>query len=485
MELFFDIKNTILPEVIVSAGFLCVFIFCILSRSLNKKLLFIFNIVVLLAAFLATLSPDFSFSNYIFSGMTAVCSLSFLFKQMILVGGIFAVLLSERYVQSLQKYAGEYYALLLSAILGAMLLSCSDNFVMMTVALELLGISSYLLCGFSKDDRFSVEAMMKYFVVGSVASCVVLYGISLLYGLSGSFQFEAVAQKLDAGNYIAVLGGVFVISGLCFKLAAVPFYNWASDVYRGTSFPVAAFLSVVPKVAAFGLLIRLLSVVFNNVWIIYPFVAIIAVLTMFVGNLLALREKNLRNLMAYSSIAQGGYVLCVISLGSALSISAALFYLIAYIFMNFCAWGGIGLLSEERDVTFDSVRGAVYSKPFASVCLIISVLALSGLPFSIGFFSKFYVFQSVAFAGFVLLPFLFIILINVFLSFYYYFSLVRQIVLPGYNQLSQTNGIKIKIATLFAAIFILFSGFFSFWFIDYSQKISMEYMSGIVTSENY
>lgn len=153
--------------------------------------------------------------------------------------------------------------------------------------------------------------------------------------------------------------------------------------------------------------------------------------------------------------------------------------------MNFCAWGGIGLLSEDRNVTFDSVRGAVYSKPFASVCLIISVLALSGLPFSIGFFSKFYVFQSVAFAGFVLLPFLFIILINVFLSFYYYFSLVRQIVLPGYNQLSQKNGIKIKIATLFAAIFILFSGFFSFLFIEYSQEISMEYMSGIVTSENY
>lgn len=485
MELFFDIKNTILPEVIVAAGFVGVFIFCILGRMLNKRFLFIFNIVVLLAAFFATLSPDFSFSNYIFSGMTSVCSLSFLFKQMILVGGIFAVLLSERYVLSMEKYAGEYYALLLSAILGAMLLSCSDNFLMMTVALELLGISSYLLCGFSSDDRFSVVAMMKYFVVGSVASCIVLYGISLLYGLSGSFQFEAVAKNITSGSYIAVLGGVFVVSGLCFKLAAVPFYSWASDVYRGASFPVAAFLSVVPKVAAFGLLIRLLTVVFNNVWIIYPFVAIIAVFTMFVGNLLAFREKNLRSLMAYSSIAQGGYVLCVISLGSALSISAALFYLIAYIFMNFCAWGGIGLLSEDRHVTFDSVRGAVYSKPFASVCLIISVLALSGLPFSIGFFSKFYVFQSVAFAGFVLLPFLFIILINVFLSFYYYFSLVRQIVLPGYNQLSQKNGIKIKIATLFAAIFILFSGFFSFLFIEYSQEISMEYMSGIVTSENY
>ena len=484
MELLFDIKNTMLPEVIIGLGFICMFIFCILSRNLNKKFLFIFNLVVLLSSLFATFTSDFSFSNYIFSGMTSVCSFSFLFKQMILVGGIFSILLSERYILSLTKYSGEYYTLLLSAILGAMLLSCSDNFVMMVVSLELLSISGYLLCGFSKDDKFCVEAMMKYFVVGSVASCVILYGISLLYGLSSSFQFEAVAKSIPSDNYISVFGGVLVVSGLCFKLAAVPFYSWASDVYRGASFPVVSFLSVVPKIAVFGLLIRLLTVVFNDVWIIYPFVAIIAIFTMFVGNLLALREKNLRNLMAYSSIAQSGYVLGVISLGSALSISAALFYLSAYIFMTFCAWGSIGMLSENRELNFDSIKGAIYSNPCSSVCLIIAVLSLAGLPFSIGFFSKFYIFQSVAFAGFVLLPFLFIILVNVFLSFYYYFSLIKQLVLPSYNNLFQNNGIKIKIATLFAAIFILFSGFFSFWFIEYSQKISMEYMSMIISTKN-
>lgn len=480
MEILLDIKNSVLSEGIVFFGIVSMFLFCIISRNLSKNFLFWFNLVILSLALFVLFKADFSFNNYVFDGVIALNSFTLFFKKLILIGAIFTIFLSDKFLSSQKEYRGEFYILLLCSVLASMLLCCSNNFLMLYIALELLGVSGYLMCGFSFKDKFASEAMLKYFISGSVASAVLLYGISIVYGLSASLQFEIVSQKFVSTDYAAVLSGILILSGLCFKIAAVPFYNWASDVYKGASLPVSAFLSVVPKLAAFGILIRLLSVVYNQVWILYPFIAVLAVLTMSVGNLLALKETNMRKFMAYSSIAQGGYVLAVVALGSALSISAALFYLVTYIFMNFCAWGALSLISENRELSISDLKGAVYKNPFASVCLILAMVSLAGLPFSVGFFSKFYMFQSIAFAGFVLLPFLFIILLNVLVSFYYYFDVIKNAV--SLNALSKEgeSNTKIKIATLFCAIFILISGFLSFWFIDISQEVSMEQMSSVL-----
>lgn len=479
MEIFYDIKNTVLAETILTFGIFAMFFFSIISDKLNKNFLFAVSMLVLLLAFGSTFFINLSYINYIFSGVISVNSFAFLFKKLILVGAIFSLWLSDKYLQSLNRNRGEFHILLLIATLGAILLSSSDNLLMMFVSLEMLGISSYLLCGFSKNNKFSTESALKYFVTGSVASAVLLYGVSLVYGLSSSTQFEIISHKLLSLDYIAILAGVLIVCGICFKIAAVPFYSWASDVYKGAPIGVAAFLSVVPKLAGFAILIRMLTVVFNNIWILYPFVAIISILTMGVANILALKENNLRKIMAYSSIAQAGYVLAVVALGSALSISSALFYLITYLFMNFAAWGSIAMISDDSDLKLQDISGLISKNPVAATCLTVSVLSLAGLPFSIGFFSKFYMFQSLAFAGFVILPFLLVILINILISFAYYFGIIRRVFSQDVALFDFVPNSKIKIATVLAAIFILISGFFSSRFIEISQNAALDQITHV------
>lgn len=485
MEFLADIKNLMLPEIIVLIGSL---ILCVLAFSYpqSKKIPFIATVIIFITAMIFCFQLDTDTVVMTFGGSFLISKFTVFFKELILLGSILTVFLSDKYLSKLQKAASEFYMFLLVAVLGAMILVSSRDFITMFVSLETLSISGYILSGFLKE-KSSQESMLKYLILGCVASAVMLYGISLLYGISGSLRFETVylaTKNLQLFN-VAALAGLFVISGLCFKLATIPFYNWAPDVYQNSPLSVSAFLSTVSKIAGFGIIIRLISELFSGIWVLYLILGIIALASMSIGNFLGLVENNIKRLMAYSSIAHAGYILSVLSLGSTLSLSAAVFYLITYLFMNFAAWSCIELLDESSETSIDDFKGMAYKRPYLATAITISFASLAGLPVFVGFFSKFYLFQSIAFTGFLLYPFLFFILFNSLIALYYYLKVIK-VMFEEDEEFDKEIflGKKFAVVLLVSVLFTLVAGIFSSPIITYSQQIAQSQIPAVIEYES-
>lgn len=485
MEFIADIKNLMLPEMTIFIGSL---LFCLLALILPKshKRASVLVLSLLSLALVLCFKVDADTASMTFSGSFLINKFTMFFKELILSGTILTIILADKYIKNSQKSVAEFFMLLMVAVLGALILVSARDFVTMFVALETLSISSYILSGFLKEKE-STESALKYLILGSVASAVMIYGISLLYGLSGSLRFDIICSSLKSTGVfnIATLAGVFVLGGLCFKLATIPFYNWAPDVYKNAPLSVAAFLSTVSKIAGFGIIIRLMAEIFNGIWVLYLVVGLIALVSMTIGNLLGLGEDNIKKLMAYSSIAHAGYVLAVLSLGSSLSLSAAIFYILTYLFMNFAAWSCIEALDTPNVTSMEDFKGLAYKRPYITAGMVISFSSLAGLPIFIGFFSKFYLFQAIVFAGFLLYPFLMFVLLNSLIALYYYFKVIKVMFeddkeFTGEIFLSK----RLEALIMISVLFVLISGIFSSPMISYSQKIAQSQIPAVIKYES-
>ena len=341
-----------------------------------------------------------------FGGAYVVDDFSLVLKALFLISGYIVVLMSVDYIREGDYYENEYYTLMLTSLLGMVMMSSSRDLVSVFVALELLSIPAYMLAAWRKGGPRSNEAGLKYYLMGVFASAVMLYGMSLVYGLAGSTTFDVIAQELGSGssNPIAILGILFVLIGFAFKVSAVPFHTWAPDTYEGAPTPVTAFLAVASKTAGMVALIQLVFVAFLvRDDVIQPFFWLISALTMTVGNLIALRQTNIVRLLAYSGIAQGGFMLVPFAVAAdapARAIEAVVIYLAIYAFMNLGAFTVVlAVARKTRSGEIDSYSGLFQYAPGLAVAMTVFLAALAGIPPAGGWFAKFGLFRALLDAG--------------------------------------------------------------------------------------
>jgi NADH-quinone oxidoreductase subunit N len=319
---------------------------------------------------------------------------------MVFVAGAFgAVLLSWRSLAAAEAGEGEYYALLLTSVLGMVVLTAAANFVVLFLGFELLSIPLYVLCATEMRREHSLESGLKYLIIGSVGSATLLYGLSLIYGATGSTDYAGVAAAAgDVADDPLFLGGLaLVLAGLAFKASVAPFHQWTPDVYEGAPTPVTAFMAVATKAAAFGVLLRLFDVALIDAartWA--PAMAVLAVITIVVGNVGALGQSSLKRLLAYSSVAQAGYMLAGVIVSTRLGIQSTVFYLMVYLLMNIAAFAVITAREREAGVDDDitSLYGLGADRPALAWPMTIAMLSLAGFPATAGFFGKLFLIQA-------------------------------------------------------------------------------------------
>jgi len=372
-----------------------------------------------------------------FFGMITLDSFALFFNMLFLVAALLSVLMSYRYMEVEEEQRTEYYALILFATSGMMFMAGAIDLISLFIGLELMSISTYLLVGFLRKSQRSNEASMKYFLLGAFSSGIILYGMSLLYGLSGSTNLDEIAAQVAGlqDNTLLTLSLFMMMAGLCFKIAAVPFHMWVPDAYEGAPTAITAFMSVAVKAAAFAIFLRIFFVVFSEVREAYTFVlAVVAMVTITWGNVAAITQQNIKRLLAYSSIAHAGFILMGLVAGTEFGVMASSMYLLAYTFMNLGAWAVVILLrrqdiSGERLEDFD---GLFFKHPALAILMLIFFLSLAGIPPLAGFIAKYFVFAAVLDVVFadagpatsILVWLVVVAALNVVVSVFYYFRVV-------------------------------------------------------------
>src|SRR5438477_703808 len=415
----------ILPELALTGGALIVLIADVLLPRGNKALGWI--TLAAIGATLASLLPFTSTHVEVAHGLLAVDRFALFFKIVFLVAAAITVLMSVRYLAIEGASPGEYYFLILCATLGMMVMAGGIDLITIFIGLETMAVSFYILAGFIKPNQRSNEAAVKYFLLGAFSLGILLYGMSLMYGLSGTTSLRTMAtafvgQERDPRLVLAV---ILVVAGIGFKIAAVPFHMWAPDVYEGAPTPVTAFLSVGSKAASFAMLLRIFLEglpSMNADWRLL-FEAL-AIATMTIGNLAALTQTNLKRMLAYSSIAHAGYLLIGVVAGTPRGVSAMLIYLLIYAFMQLGAFAIIVML-RRRDLVGDELKdlsGLSFRHPFAAFAMLVFMLSLGGIPPTAGFMGKFWLFGAAIDAGYYWLAVIGVL--NSAVSLFYYVRIV-------------------------------------------------------------
>lgn len=366
--------------------------------------------------------------------------LSIVFRGIVALSAAVTVLMSIRYVEQTGAALAEFLALLLTATVGGMFLAGANDLVTIFISLETLGFSSYILSGYFKRDPRSNEAALKYLLIGASTTAISLYGFSLLYGLSGGeLELGAIAQSLaKSGQTPAlIIALVFAIAGMAFKISAVPFHQWTPDVYEGAPTPVVAFLSVGSKAAGLAFSIRLLVTAFPLLSEEWHFVfTALAILSMILGNVVALAQTSMKRLLAYSSIGQIGFVMIGLLADTEAGYTNLLFYLVAYLFMNLGAFSCVVLFSLRTGTEEISEYAGLYQKdPLLTLALSVCLLSLGGIPPFVGFFGKLFLFWAGWQAGLYLLVLLG--LLTSVISIYYYIRVVKMMVVKEPQEMSE------------------------------------------------
>ncbi|UCD84319.1 MAG: NADH-quinone oxidoreductase subunit N [Deltaproteobacteria bacterium] len=402
--------NYFYPELILICSALGVILLDLLLIRRERTITAYLALLGLAISFLEA-SKLFSGNKVVlFSQMIALDQFALFFKLFFLFSTFMVVLFSVRSEEIKGTDQAEYYALLLAVALGMILIASAVDLLMIYISLELISLTSYLLTGYLKGNRRSSEAALKYFIYGAVASGVMIYGMSLIYGLTGTTNIHAVGKALflqETYPLTLLLATIFVLAGFGYKIAAVPFHMWCPDVYEGAPTPVTAFLSVGPKAAGFAVLIRFFYGVMarpsleEGVWIPlgnlnWPFlIAVLSAVTMTLGNLVAIAQSNIKRLLAYSSIAHAGYILMGFVLLNDQGLRAMLFYLAVYLFMNLGAFlVVIAVLNKLNTEEIVDYRGLGWRAPFAAAALTVFLLSLTGIPPFAGFIGKVYLFAA-------------------------------------------------------------------------------------------
>lgn len=403
------------------------------------------------------------------------------FKLILLVGAAFVMLLAISYEpkDDFQEYRGEFYYLFLAALLGAMVVSSSGDLITLFVGLELLSMSSFVLAGLQKKSIRSNESAMKYVIIGSISTAFTLFGLSYVFGLTGTTNIADMRNVLATINdpqisFLLTIAFLMIFGGLSFKISAAPIHMWTPDVYEGAPTPVTAFLSVVSKTAGFALIIRIILSIFifaptadsNPVPILDSmtnYIAVIAAATMIIGNVVALKQQNIKRLFAYSSISHAGYILVAVSALSVFMFDSMWYYLTAYLFMNFGAFAVIQLLTEkENSEEIFHFAGLYQRSPFLAVSMGVMILSLAGIPGTAGFIGKLNIITGALVSpespSYVLVS---IMIATTVISYVYYFRIMRQMFfmpadLKGPIKVPAATGIVIGVcvvATILLGVF--------------------------------
>ncbi len=432
--------TTILPEAVIIATLLLVLIGDLISGRSSAQWTPYLAISGLLASIVLLCMQWDQSQTMAFLGSFNSDNLSIVFRGIIALSTLVTITMSIRYVEQAGSSVGEFMTILLTATVGGMLLSGAEELVMIFVSLETLSISSYLLTGYMKQDPRSNEAALKYLLIGAASSAIFLYGLSLLYGLSGGqTHLNAIAEAIATSpqSLALIISLVFVIAGISFKVAAVPFHQWTPDVYEGSPTPVVAFLSVGSKAAGFALAIRLLTHAFPMLVTQWHLIfTALAVLSMVLGNVVAIAQTSMKRMLAYSSIGQAGFVMIGFVIGTDAGYASMVFYLLVYLFMNLGAFACIVLFSLRTGSDQISEYAGLYQKdPLLTLTLSVCLLSLGGIPPLAGFFGKLYLFwagwQAGAY-GLVILG-----LVASVISIYYYIRVVKMMVVKEPQEMSE------------------------------------------------
>lgn len=415
---------TALPEIVI----VCMAMFVLLADLFLKKdnriaIYGISQLTLLVAAYL-TFSTHTPSVTYAFSGMFVDDAMADMLKLMIYLGTSLVFAYSRQYVQQRGMFRGEFYALVLFSVVGMMIMVSGQNMLTLYVGLELLSLSLYALVAMDRDNPRATEAAMKYFVLGALASGMLLYGMSMIYGMTGSLNIADINTALMSGHNIhavLILGLVFIVAGLAFKLGAVPFQMWVPDVYEGSPTAVTLLISSVPKFAAFAFIMRILVQGLQTLVIDWQqMLVIMAVLSIIIGNITAIAQTNLKRMLAYSTISHVGFVLYGLMSASMNGFVYALFYVVTYVLMTLAAFGIILLLSRkgfEAD-KLDDLKGLNQRSPWHAFLMLIAMFSMAGIPPTLGFYAKFSVLQAAIEAGYLWLV-VFAVLMAVVGAFYY------------------------------------------------------------------
>jgi len=415
---------TALPEIAI----LCMAMFILLADLFLKKanriaIYGLAQFALLVAAYL-TFTTHTPSVTYAFTGMFVDDAMSDVLKLMIYLGTSLIFVYSRQYIQLRGMFRGEFYALVLFALVGMMIMVSGQNMLTLYVGLELLSLSLYALVALDRDNARATEAAMKYFVLGALASGMLLYGMSMIYGMTGSLNIAEINAALmgDAKNHaVLILGLVFIVSGLAFKLGAVPFQMWVPDVYEGSPTAITMLISSVPKLAAFAFVIRFLVQGLQTLVVDWQqMLMIMAVLSIIVGNITAIAQTNLKRMLAYSTISHIGFMLYGMMSASMNGFVYAMFYVVSYVLMTLAGFGIILLLSRkgfEADQLND-LKGLNQRSPWHAFLMLIAMFSMAGVPPTLGFYAKFTVLQAAMQAGYLWLV-VFAVLMAVIGAFYY------------------------------------------------------------------
>jgi NADH-quinone oxidoreductase subunit N len=421
------------PELALVGALVAVLVVDVIKPEGNNPFLSSLAGLGILAALIPviTLATDGA-DRFLFDGAYVVDNFALVLKALFLVSGYVVVLMSTNYIAEGDYAEGEYYFLLLCSLLGMTLMASARDLITVFIALELLSIPAYMLAGWRKRDLIGNEAGVKYYLMGVFASAVLLYGMSLLFGVAGDTRLTEIGQAIAGGageTSLITLAIVFVIVGFAFKVSAVPFHTWAPDVYEGAPTPVTAFLAVASKAAGFVALLQVVFLAFpGRDDIIQPLMWVLAAATMTIGNLIALRQTNVVRLLAYSGVAQAGFMLAPLAVDSDLSLQAVITYLVIYAAMNLGAFAAvIGIARKTRSAEITSFGGLFEYAPGLTVILSLFLFSLAGIPPLGGWLAKFVVFRSLADAnttsGYVMGA---LVAVNSVISLYYYANVARE-----------------------------------------------------------
>lgn len=464
LKYIYDSLGFLKPEVTISL-FLCVLVVVdlILGKRDKKILPYISLIGLVISAYFviqqfntsAFTSVQGSMNDF---GLVAVDSFGNFFKLIILLSSFFVVLfsVSSNEIKKVFDRHGEYYSLIFGMILGMMLMVSSADLILIYISIELVSLSSYVLAGFVKHSLKNSEASLKYIIYGSAASGIMLFGISILYGIMGTTNLYAINTILQNGAFqplALVISCILIFTGFGFKISVAPFHFWTPDVYEGAPIAITAYLSIASKAAGFALLIRFIKIMFiqsidsNGYWHLLgiidwkSFLIIISIGTMTLGNFAALWQDNLKRMLAYSSIAHAGYMILGLAVFSDQGIIAILIYFIVYLFMNLGAFFVVMLIANKiGSEEIDEYDGIGYKTPLLAVSLAIFLISLTGLPPTAGFIGKLYLFMALVDAKMITVAI--IALLNTVVSLYYYVRVLKHMFLtkPKTEQKTITIG---------------------------------------------
>lgn len=446
-----DIFNILLPHISL-AGFIILQL--VLSLLLSPRLYRYARLVsvigislsIILLSTVQTEPQYFAFKDSLMSD-----SYTLLFDFLILVCGFLTALLSRNLIKTIKGNAYTFQALLLTAIFGAMNIISANDFLTLFVSIEILSFSTYFLIAAAKG-YYSKEASFKYLLTSAISSGVFLFGVSYLYGITGSLNLSEIYEIVmnQDPSIMYSISAIMIVLGLISKLAVFPFANWVIDVYKGAETSVLAFLSTIPKLAIFGIVCRLLVFPLSNSFELTFVIAIIALITAFWANTYAIRENNVKVILACSASANSSYVLLAACLVSVYNLSTVIFYLLCYVLMNISAFAFLNICSDKIDNNIKSFKGLFYNNHGLTGAYAFSILALAGFPITSGFIAKIYLFSAIASSGLIFVYFLLILLILTVVALFYYLK----ILIPLFEKCDRNTEVP-KLNPVFSQKFVL------------------------------